>query len=219
MRAATPSRRKSGAAALWHTRPMLRTLALALLALSLLAGCPHIELRSFGIVDGSNKGGKVTLRAEVEVREEHGVDGEGGHQPAEMRGLVAIALPSRWTVENARVLVPGETVSRRLLPVPQAAAGVGENFPTVEGEWWAFASGTQTVVQGVHSYVVELDVVGKKGTKDAPVAFVVGAMSEKFDDLPPAQEYTLDLRGAGTLKAVAVPVAAEPAAGDVETTY
>lgn len=216
------------------TRPLARSgmlpamrpshlLALTLPLLVLLAGCPEVRLRDLAFKPGSLKAGKFTLAGTIEVVEPHGAtEGEeGSHEPAEARGLVALYVPEGWRVPQARILVPGETAWRALVPVPQAALAVAEAFPTVPGQWWAFATGTQRIEQGQHSYGLEVDLDAGKKTKEGPLGISVGPFSDGSaagggTDFAAPAEYRVILKGPGTLAPLSATVG--PSSGDGEKT-
>jgi hypothetical protein len=199
-------------------RAMRRTLLL-FVALSLLAGCPTVTLSKIVLKDGSVTATSLTLQAEVIVEETEEVDAEAG-SANEGRAVVALYLPQGWNVSAARMKSPQESATRKLIPVPQSAVQFGETFPDVPGQWWAFASNTQTVLTGKFVHNVELDVTFPKKSKGAEVGVIIAVLADDMDEVPAPQVFDIGLKGKkGTMKARAfegaVP-AADPAAGNTD---
>ncbi len=166
-----------------------------LLALALLlTGCPTLKLNSVTVKDGSISATGLTLKAAVLVEETEEVDAEAGTMN-EGRGLLAIYLPVGWSVAAGRMKSPQESVARSLVPVPQIAVQFGETFPTVPGQWWAFASNTQAVPTGKWTHEVELDIKYPKRTKAAELGVSVGVFNDNLDEVPAPVIFDLKVKG------------------------
>lgn len=172
----------------------MQRLALLITVLALLAGCPTVKLGKVAVKDGSVTATGFTVAADVEVEETEEVDVES-ESASDGRALFAIFLPRGWSVAGARMKSPQESTTRRLVPVPQAAVQVGEMFPDVAGDWWAFASNTQTVPTGKWMHSAELDIVYPKKTKAGQVGLSVSVMQDSLDEVPAPQIFDVAIKG------------------------
>ena len=198
--------------------PPMRTLPPLLVALVLLAGCPTVKLTSVDVKEGSVSATGLTLSAKVTVEETEAVE-PGAEASNEGRAVVGLYLPMGWTVAAARVKSPQESTARRLVPVPQSAVQFAETFPQTPGQWWAFASNTQSVATGSWVHDVELDLTFPKKTKAGELGMSVSVLQETMDEVAAPLIYDVTVKGKkATLKArafegKALP-AADPAAGN-----
>lgn len=172
----------------------MRRLVLLFAAAALLAGCPTVKLSSFGILDGSVTPTSLTFAAQVEVEETEEVNVEEG-TGQEGRAFIAVFIPRGWTVSGARAMSPQESTPRALIPAAQSAVQLGEMFPQVEGEWWAFASNTQSVATGKFLHGVELDVTFPKKSKGTTLGVTAGIFQDKLEEVPSPTIYDLAIKG------------------------
>lgn len=178
-----------------RTNARLLLLLLLLIACGglLLQACPTITLSSVAIKDGSVTATGFTLTAEVVVEEVDETEGEDA-TASEGRGLIGLDLPAGWTVTGARIKSPQEGSTRTLIATPQAAAAFGEAFPLDPGQWWAWATITQSVPKGRWIHQLELDIEIPKKTKGGPIGLSVGAFSEDMKELVAPTWYDAKLK-------------------------
>lgn len=194
--------------------------ALLLLVAVLLTACPTLKLGGVTVSDGSVSATSLTLKAAVVVEETEEVSADAGSMN-EGRGLLAVYLPVGWSVAAGRMKSPQESVPRSITPVPQIAVQFGETFPTVPGQWWAFASNTQGVPTGSWTHEVELDITFPKKSKAAEIGVSVGVFNDNLDEVPSPVVFDLTIKGKkATLKARAFKApplpGPDPAAGNTD---
>lgn len=187
----------------------LRLLFAALFATAALlsTGCPTLNLSQVQILPGSVSRSGLTLQATVVVEETDATTGEG-NTPAEGKGVIGVHLPVGWSVARGRVQVPGEPMQRALYAAPQAAVAMAQSFPQTPGQWWAFASNSQTIQQGQHTYSVELDLVPPKKAKETLLGVTATVLTDDLTEIPAPLQYKLLLKGK---KSKLVPHQAAPA--------
>jgi hypothetical protein len=166
-----------------------------------LCACPTLELGSVGLKAGSVKGGSFTLTAQFLVKETDDTNAEGA-SPQEGRGMVAILLPTGWTVADARVKSPFEDSVRRLISVPQVGPAFAQTFPKDEGAWWTYASNEVAIPTGDYVFDIEIDVVAGKKAKGGIIGVAVAQLSEDLSQLPAPKKFEISLKGKGSIKGI-----------------
>jgi hypothetical protein len=178
----------------------MRTRARIILVLLLLAcggllmqACPTVTLGKVAIKDGSVTATGLTITAEVVVEELEDTEGEEA-TASDGRGLIGLDLPAGWAVTGARVQSPNESSVRSLIAAPQAAVAFGEAFPLEPGQWWAWATVTQTVPKGRWVHQLEFDVTFPKKSQGGPIGISAGTFSEDLKELASPVWYDAKLK-------------------------
>ncbi len=148
--------------------PMIRALllvALGLMLVSLVLGCPTIKIRSLTV--DSFKKNVAVLSIEIEV-DNTADDADSSSSK------VAVALPAGWELLEVTYRIPGEPLDRRARPLPGLAVQADWVYEFEGGVWWGFDTAEHAVPAGVNIYPMELRVQVPRKTRDGRLAMVVG---------------------------------------------